>query len=142
MPLEDTENAATLVDESTAKLFVCGILQMNNIEHLSAFASALINYCPKFAYRFHTTKKRTVRLLIEFLITQPLREFLAMPTFNEERPMVSPVNMTQVQHSTGLVYVEPLIVKKPAPDFLTSALTLEHLNEVDPTAHTRVTLEV
>jgi hypothetical protein len=40
-----------------------------------------------------------------------------MPTFNEERPMVSPVNMTQVQHSTGLVYVEPLIVKKPAPYF-------------------------
>jgi hypothetical protein len=117
MPLEDTENAATLVDESTAKLFVCGILQMNNIEHLSAFASALINYCLKFVYRFHTTKKRTVRLLIEFLITQPLREFSAMPTFNEERPMVSPVNMTQVQHSTGLVYVEPLIVKKPAPYF-------------------------
>ena len=65
-----------------------------------------------------------------------------MLTFNEEGSMVSPVNMTQVQHSTGLVYVEPLIVKKPAPDFLTSALTLEHLNEVDPTAHTRVTLEV
>ena len=57
--------------------------------------------------------------------------------------MVSPVNMTQVQHSTGLVYVEPLIVKKTALDFfLTSALILEHLNEVDPTAHTRVTLEV
>jgi len=25
--------------------------------------------------------------------------------------------MTQVQHSTGLAYGEPLIVKKPAPDF-------------------------
>ena len=110
-------NAATLVGESTAKLFVCGILQMNNIEHLSAFASALINFCLKFVYRFHTTKKRTVRLLIEFLIIQPLREFLAMPTFNEARSMVSPVNMTPVQHSTGLVYVKPLIVKNPTPDF-------------------------
>ena len=57
--------------------------------------------------------------------------------------MVSPVNMTQVQHSTGLVYVEPIPVKKSAPDFfLTSVLILKHLNEVDPTAHTRVTLEV
>ena len=65
-----------------------------------------------------------------------------MLTFNKERRTVSPVNMTQVQHSTGLVYVEPLIVKKPAPDFLTSALILEHLNEVDPTAHTKVTLKV
>ena len=115
---------------------------MNNIGHLSAFASALINFCLKFAYRFHTTKKRTVRLLIEFLIIQPLREFLAMPTFNEERSMVSPVNMTPAQHSTGLVYVKLLIVKNPTPDFLTSALILEYINEVDPAAHTRVTLEV
>ena len=34
MQQEDTENEVTLVDELMAKLFVCGTLQINSIEHL------------------------------------------------------------------------------------------------------------
>ena len=113
----DTGNAVTSVDESTVKWFACGISLMSSIEHLSAFALVSTNYCLKFVCRSHTTKKRAVCLLIEFATTQPLREFLVMPTFKKEKSMVSSANMTQARHSTGLVYVEPWIVKSLTQHF-------------------------